>query len=199
MSATGATVAEAADGLREATANLEAAAWREGIDRDGVLGPFVQAMKTVLLRLADVSARTETAMGANVESMRQVSEAEVQKLRQMVDAAGTAVRQARQAQVNLELERENVAARLVEHLGPQIAEGIKHWRVIKETEFNRRQARRRAALTAAAAVILVAGAYFGRAWEDRVATSAFAHCLAHRVTDQAGQRQFCDVTDLLAR
>jgi hypothetical protein len=189
-------VVEAATALRDAAFELEDAAWREGIEPDGLLGPFVRAMKEALVRLGELSALTETAMGSNIDAIRKLSEAESQKLKQMVEAAGAAVRQARQAQVNLELERELVAARLVEHLGPQIAEGIKHWRVIKETEFNRRSARRRATITTAVALLLVLGAYFGRAWEDREATSAFAHCIAHRVIDQNNAREYCAVSDL---
>lgn len=190
------SLADAVSTLREATDALDDAAWREGIEPDGALGLFVGVMRTALYRLADLSARTESTMGSNIDAVRLLAEQELLKLRQMTDAAGVAVRQARQAQINLELERELIATRLVEHLGPQIAEGVKHWRIIKETEFNRRQARRRAVLTAAAALALVTTGYLGRAWEDRISAAAFAHCLAHRVTDQTGQHQYCDLADL---
>lgn len=185
--------------LEEAAAELERAAWREGIDRDGILGPFVTAMRAVLVRLAQVQGRHEVVLAANIEAARQLSESEARQLREMLRGAAIALQQARSAEAQLQIQRETVVATLIAQIGPQLGEGIKHWQVIRETERNRRAARIRAAATAAAALGLVLGGYAGRAWQDRAATTALERCLRDARIDPVTDLPGCALHDLLPR
>ena len=183
----------AASALSAAAAALDIAAWHEGIHQDGVLGPVVQAFHDALVCLADLMARSETAMNARLQALQYLSEGERQKLTKMVEAATASVAQARQAQVNLELDRERVTARLVEHLGPHLAEGLKHWRVIRETEHHRRKARRLAGGVTLPALALLAAGYGGKAWEDRPASTMFETCMTHRLVEPGSGRSYCEI------
>lgn len=184
-------VAQAAAALRAAAAELDEAAWREGIDEDGPLGPVVRALHDSFLCSADLSEATDRSLRDHVETILELAEVERDQLRLTVEGASVAVAQLRQAQRNLEVERELVVTRLVENLGPHLAEGLKHWRVIRESELTRRRTRRATVVACSLTLAVLFTGYAWRSWQVRGTLASIDNCLAQEVYDQRTGDFYC--------
>jgi hypothetical protein len=178
-----------------ATVLAAAADW--GVRPDHLEGRFVTAWLNTVKWLGRLVAATVADLKTVIEQSKTASDAEAERLRQLNRQALAVIETARVAQLNLELQRETVVARLLDRIGPELSDGIKHWRVIKERDYNRRSAYRLAAGAAVLAGALTGGGYFARAWEDRQATEALARCAANLVVASGSGRIFCDMTSLV--
>jgi hypothetical protein len=184
-------VAQAAAALRRAAAELDEAAWREGIDEDGPLGPIVTVLRDSAMCAADMAEVMDRSLREHIESILELAEVERDQLRLTVEGASVAVAQARQAQRNLEVERELVVTRLVENLGPHLAEGLKHWRVIRESELTRRRTRRAAVVSCLLTLAVLFAGYAWRSWQVRGSLASVETCLAQEVYDQRTGESYC--------
>jgi hypothetical protein len=178
-----------------ATVLAAAADW--GVRPDHLEGRFVTAWLNTVKWLGRLVTATVADLKTVIEQSKAASDAEAERLRQLNRQALSVIETARVAQLNLELQRDTVVARLLDRIGPELSDGIKHWRVIKERDYNRRSAYRLAAGTAVLAVALASGGYFARAWEDSQATEALARCAANLVVASGSGRIFCDMTSFV--
>jgi hypothetical protein len=179
----------------EIAAVLDAAAdW--GVRPDHLEGRFVTAWLNTVKWLGRLMSAAISDLKSVIQQSKAASDAEAERLRQLNRQALSVIETARAAQIHLEIQRETVVAKLLERIGPELSDGIKYWRVIKEKEYNRRSARRLAAGTVAIALFLILGSYFGRAWQDSDATEALARCSANLWVDPSSKRVFCDMTYL---
>jgi hypothetical protein len=185
------SLAQAAAALRRAAAELDEAAWREGIAEDGALGPVVRALRDGSKCAADMAEATDRSLREHIEAILELAEVERDQLRLTVEGASVAVAQMRQAQRNLEVERELVVTRLVENLGPHLAEGLKHWRVIRESELTRRRTRRAAVVSCFLTLAVLFTGYAWRSWQVRGALASIDNCLAQEIYDQRTGESYC--------
>jgi hypothetical protein len=167
-----------------------------GIRHEDLEGRFVTAWLNTVKWLGRLVAAAVADLKNVIQQSKAASDAEAERLRQLNRQALTVIETARAAQTHLEIQRETVVAKLLDRIGPELSDGIKYWRVIKEREYNRRAARRLAAGTVAGALLLVLGGYLGRAWQDSEATDALGRCAAHLFVDPGSHRAFCDMTYL---
>jgi hypothetical protein len=193
-----ATVSEAGGALRHAIDDLETAARAEGISPDGPLGIFVAAMADGLLRFAEVGEQVEEALENSIVAARELTRAEIEKVQFLVRAANAGLQQAHSVQIQLDIQRETVVAKLIERIGPELSDEIAKWRVLKQTEYTLRYAYRTAFWAVLAALTLAATCYFGRAWQDREATAIFKRCLAKPVTVTQPYGIYCNITQAFA-
>jgi hypothetical protein len=188
---------EAVADLAGLVGETEKAARAWGVRPDHLEGRFVSALLGIVTWLARLVVAAAADLKAVMRAGQKLSETELATLKAANELAANTVRQARAAQTNLEVQRETIATRLVENLGPQLARGLKDWLVLREREHNRKMARRRAAITSAVVVALVAGGYFSRAWQDTNATAALSRCISTKIVSPTNGEAFCSLNTLL--
>ena len=191
--ASGEALAELSDRIKD---TVDAARdW--GVLPDHLEGRFVTAFLNALSWLGRLVTAAVADLKAVVHAGQKLAETELATLKAANELATNTIRQARAAQTNLEVQRETIATRMVENLGPQLARGLKDWLVLREREHNWRMARRRAAITSAVVVALIAGGYGLRAWQDTDATAALSRCVDTKIVSPTNGEAFCSLKSLL--
>ena len=99
--------------VQQAVKELETAAWREGIDPEGLLGTFVLAQGRLLVKTANLLERAEAAISAEVEAVQKLGEIELAKVREMNRSGMVLVEQARAAIVATEVQYDDAFKRQV--------------------------------------------------------------------------------------
>jgi hypothetical protein len=179
--------------VQDAVKELETAAWREGIDPEGLLGTFVLAQGRLLVKTAHLLERAEAAIGAEVEAVRKLGEIELAKVREMNRSGMVLVEQVRAAIVATEVQYDDAFKRQVEKIGERMIGEFRDWRVIRETAYNAKM-RMKLAVVMCVLTVMVAGlGYSYREWEDQGAISAMSRCAAKRVILLSNGHYTCDV------
>jgi hypothetical protein len=96
----------------------------------------------------------------------------------------------------VQVEKENLVAKMIKETLPLFAERLKEALIIREKPWNDDVKRRRFATAGAVTLALVSAAYGVRAWQDSAVTGAFYRCLAQSL--QASGHLYCDVTAFFA-
>ncbi len=181
LTETGNPIGAAAAGVRASVKDAEKAAAEEGIEPNGVLGGFVQALKWALLKLADLIERFEAslvgkmeAQQRQIESFHQLGEIEITRLREVNRSAALAIRKA-------EVLQETIVANVCKDLVKNLTSEAQRWLVVAEGNIHRRRARIFAVKMTLATLALL-GAGFGtgyqmRAWQDEPAVQSLARCM----------------------
>jgi len=189
----------AVEQLRAAADRLIADGRSEGIEPDGPLGRWLEGQAQALAGLAglldDQTLRFEELIGG----IRTAADAELQKAVAATDLANQAIkageltlRQARTAQIALEVERESLVLRMIKETLPLFADRLKQALVIREQRWNEDIRRRRYVAAGAVTLAVFLGGYALRAWSESDRLAAFDRCLAHA---QLAQGHFwCEVT-----
>ncbi len=179
--------------VRDAVKELETAAWREGIDPEGLLGTFVLAQGRLLVKTANLLERAEVAIGAEVEAVQKLGEIELAKVREMNRSGMVLVEQVRAAIVATEVQYDDAFKRQVEKIGERMIGEFRDWRVIRETAYNAKM-RMKWAVVMCVLTVMVAGlGYSYREWEDQGAISAMSRCSAKREILLSNGHYTCDV------
>jgi len=179
--------------VQQAVKELETAAWREGIDPEGLLGTFVLAQGQLLVKTASLLERAEAAIGAEVEAVRKIGEIELAKVSEMNRSGMVLVEQVRAAIVATEVQYDDAFKRQVEKIGEKMIGEFRDWRVIRETAYNAKM-RMKWAVVMCVLTVMVAGlGYSYREWEDQGAISAMSRCAAKRVILLGNGHYTCDV------
>jgi hypothetical protein len=186
--------------VQRAVKELETAAWREGIDPEGLLGTFVLAQSRLLVKTAHLLASAEAAMAvkvdavsAQVEAAQRLGEIELAKVREMNKSGMVLVEQVRAAIVATEVQYDDAFKRQVAKIGEKMIGEFKDWRVIIETAYNAKMRWKWAIVASVLTVMVVGLGYSYREWEDQGATSAMMRCAAKRVILLSNGHYTCDV------
>ena len=189
----------AVEHLRAAADRLIADGRSEGIEPDGPLGRWLEGQAQALTGLAglldDQTIRFEELIGG----IRTAADAELQKAAAATELANQAIkageltlRQARTAQIALEVERESLVLRMIKETLPLFADRLKQALVIREQRWNDDIRRRRYVAAGAVALAVFLGGYALRAWSEADRLAAFDRCLAHAQLVQG--HYWCEVT-----
>jgi hypothetical protein len=150
-------------------------------------GRFVSA----LLGAVETLGR-QAMIEAVARDSRAAAEAEYAQAREVTKAAQLALKQARNAQLALVVEQENVTLRMIDQTLPLFAERLEKVLVIREQRWNADVRRRRYALAGAETLAVFVGGIALAAWMDGDKTAAFDRCLTQSI-DAQGHR-YCDIT-----
>ena len=194
-----AAVNPAVEQLRAAADRLIADGRSEGIEPDGPLGRWLEGQAQALAGLAglldDQTIRFEELIGG----IRTAADAELQKAAAATELANQAIkageltlRQARTAQIALEVERESLVLRMIKETLPLFADRLKQALVIREQRWNDDIRRRRYVAAGAVALAVFLGGYALRAWSEADRLAAFDRCLARAQLVQG--HYWCEVT-----
>ena len=190
----------AVEGLRAAAERLLAEGRREGIEPDGPLGLWLVAQAQALNGLADVLDGQADRFDEIVGRIEQGAAREMEKIAALAALADKtlqkgelALRQARNAQINLEVAQEQAVQRMIKETLPMFARNLKEALVIREQRWNRDTAWRRYAAAAAVALAILVSGYALRTWGDRDQSPTLDWCLAHPM--QGSGHIYCDITN----
>ena len=194
-----ASVNPAVEQLRAAVDRLVADGRSEGIEPDGPLGRWLEGQAQALAGLAglldDQTLRFEELIGTikmAVDAELQKAAAATELANQAIKAGELSLRQARTAQIALEVERESLVLRMIRETLPLFADRLKQALVIREQRWNNDLRRRRYATAGAVVLAVFLGGYALRAWSESDRLAAFDRCLSHAQLVQ--EHYWCEVT-----
>ena len=189
----------AVTGLRTAAEGLIAVGRAEGIEPQGPLGQWLDAQAEALRALAEILGAQELRFEELMRNVNAAASAELEKLvvaaalgNDVVRAGEVALRQARTAQISLQVEKENLTAMMVKETLPLFVERLKEALIIRERRWNDDVKRRRLATAGLVTLGLVFGGYAAHVWQAWTATGAYDWCWAHPLP--ASGRVYCDMT-----
>ena len=171
---------------------VEEASQAWNIHTDLAEGRFVNAMMAAIGWAGRLTQTSQTEWQALFKSQRDAAETELARAREITKAVSAALGQARSALLGLQVERENVAVRMMHETMPLFVTMLKD--VLVKRDKALAEVLRWRALTMVSLVTLgvFAGGYGLRVWSDSDALGALGNCLAHAV--QAQGHVYCDVT-----
>jgi len=185
--------------LRTAAEGLIAVGRAEGIEPQGPLGQWLNAQAEALRALAEILGAQELRFEELMRNVNAAASAELEKLvaaaalgNDVVRAGEVALRQARTAQISLQVEKENLTAMMVKETLPLFVERLKEALIIRERRWNDDVKRRRLATAGLVTLGLVFGGYAAHVWQAWTATGAYDWCWAHPLP--ASGRVYCDMT-----
>jgi len=194
-----AAVNAAVEQLRAAADRLVADGRSEGIEPDGPLGRWLEGQAQALAGLAELLDDQTLRFEGLIGGIKTAADAELQKAAAATELANQAIkageltlRQARTAQIALEVERESLVLRMIKETLPLFADRLKQALVIREQRWNNDVRRRRYAAAGAVALAVFLGGYALRAWSESDRLAAFDRCLAHAQLVQG--HYWCEVT-----
>jgi hypothetical protein len=175
----------------------------EGIEVDGPLGQWLDAQALALLGLADVLQAQEKRVEDFLSRIEASAAAELHNLHEAIKGANHvvsqgefAVRQARQVQIGVVVEREHMVQQMMTQTLPLFAEKLKGALVIREQGWNAKARDRRYAIAAAISTALFLIGYAVSWWQDSGQVAAFNRCMTHPV--QFEGQLYCPAAGLLA-
>jgi hypothetical protein len=168
----------------------------EGIEVDGPLGQWLDAQAEALAGLAHVLQGQGERVDETLGRIEEHAAMELRNLREAIEGANHvvrqgehAMRQARQLQVGLVVEREHLVEKMVTETLPMFAAQLNEVWVIREKGWNAAARDRRFAIAAVVAIGIFMAGYFLSWWQDSGQVAAFNRCLTHPV--QAGGQLYC--------
>ena len=189
----------AVTGLRTAAEGLIAVGRAEGIEPQGPLGQWLDAQAEALRALAEILGAQELRFEELIRNVNAAASAELEKLAaatalgtEVVRAGEVALRQARTAQISLQVEKENLTAMMAKETLPLFVERLKEALIIRERRWNDDVKRRSLATAGLVTLGLVFGGYAAHVWQAWTATGAYDWCWAHPLP--ARGRVYCDMT-----
>lgn len=178
--------------LEELVADVEAAGREWGVRPDSREGRFVSALLGAMGWLGRLGAASRTSFEALARENRAAAEMELARAREITKAASIGLTQARNAQIFLQVEQENVVARMIHETLPLFIEKLQGALLLRERRWNDALQRRRYAVVGLVTLCLFLGGYALRAWEDGGPGDALSQCLEHSLVAQG--HLYCDVT-----
>ena len=196
-------MSSAVEQIHAAVHRLTSAGRAEGIEADGPLGQWLDAQADALRVLADVVDGQDQRVGDLLGRIGAAADVQLLSLRETIEAANHvvrqgefALRQARQVQAGVVVEREHLVEKMVSETLPLFANKLREVLVIREKGWNAEARDRRFALAAAISIVLFLVGYSVSWWQDSGQVAAFNRCLTHPV-EFKGQL-FCPAGGLLA-
>jgi len=127
---------------------------------------------------------------------REAVKQELVAAKEITRAAKAGLTQADVMLTVVQVEKENLVAKMIKETLPLFADRLKEALIIREKRWNDDVKRRRFAMAGAVTLALVSAAYGVRAWQDSAVTAAFYRCLAQPL--HASGHFYCDVTAFFA-
>jgi hypothetical protein len=167
-----------------------ARAW--GVRSDSLEGRFVSALLTATGSLGRLFAAAVAEFEGLTREHREATERELAAAKELTRSAKAGLTQADVMLTVVQVEKENLVAKMIKETLPLFAERLKEALIIREKRWNDDVNRRHLATAGAVTLALVSAAYGVRAWQDSAVAGAFYRCLAHPL--QASGHFYCDVT-----
>ena len=192
----------AVEQIHEAVERLRLTGRSEGIEVDGPLGRWLEAQADALLGFADVLQGQDDRVGDLLTRIEAAAATELHNLREGIEGANHvvrqgefALRQARQMQAGVIVEREHMVQKMVDETLPLFAEKLNETMVIREKGWNARARDRRYAIAGLISAAFILVGYGLCWWQDSDRVEAFNRCLMHPVS--SGGQYYCPFDAML--
>ena len=162
------------------------------IQPDLAEGRFVSAMMAAIGWSGRVTQSAQAEWRVLFKSERDAAEMELARAREITKAVSAALGQARSALLGLQVERENVAVRMMHETMPLFVDKLKAVLVVREKGLADALRIRVLMMAAVGTLGVFVSGYGLRYWIDSDAVAALGNCLAHAVEAQG--HVYCDVT-----
>ncbi len=196
-------MSSAVEQITAAVQRLRSVGRAEGIEVDGPLGDWLEAQQVALLGLAEVLQGQDDRVSDLLGRIDASTSAQLGALHEAIVGANHVVkqgefvlRQARTAQIGVEVERDHLVTKMVKELLPLFAEKLKGALVIREEAWNAKIRDRRFGIAAAIALSIFFTGYVFRWWKDSGPVAGFEQCEEHPV--QFDGQLFCPAGALLS-
>ncbi len=180
------------DGL---VGEVETTARDWGVRPESLEARFVKALLGTTRYLGRLAVLTQATSEANSRRQRDEALLDVTRAREVTRAASLAVTQARNAQIALQVEQENLVVRMIDKVFPLFADRMQKVLVVRERRINATAMWQRYAIVALATLGLFLGGYVVRLNQDSVATELLDRCLVQPV--QSGGAFWCDISNVV--
>jgi hypothetical protein len=170
--------AEWIEAFRRQCAAVEHAADEWGVRWQEPEGRFVAALLGAMQTFSRLAILAQASIEATTREGRASAEIELRRVRELTQAVETVNLQARNAQVLMVVERENLVQRMIKETMPEFVTAMKAALVIRETRWNRRKESVRFALAGVCFVSVFAAGYAASLWGEEDQLVAFDGCLA---------------------
>jgi hypothetical protein len=202
--------------LKDHIREVERAAADWGVHVDALEGRFIGALlaairesgRTNLAVLGDIEALLERARAAGEEELRRIGlmiEASQRTLSMAQKAAETSAASGERAERVFNAS----VAKIAKHLSVKLLDECQQWLVLKQTQHNRRDARRLAVGVAAAALTVFVGGYAMAGWRrdketeaEQAVVAAVERCWKKPVIlhdSNSGPVEMCRLQDLVPK
>ena len=210
--------------FREAAGKMEEALREEGFDEHGSHGVFVRWQRELVEGLGGILLDAERKMGERVEmacarieeASRRFRNDEFRRAELLLVSGQQALDMARQAADTAAATGDRAervfnasVAKIAKDLSVKLLDECQQWLVLKQTQHNRRDARRLAVGVAAAALAVFVGGYATAGWRqdketeaERAVVAAVERCWKKPVTLQdarGGPIEMCRLEDLVPK
>ncbi len=182
----------AADDFSAVLHRVEDASKAWNIQPELAEGRFVSAMMAAISWSGRVTQSAQAEWRTLFKSERDAAEMELARAREITKAVSAALGQARSALLGLQVERENVALRMMHETMPLFIDKLKAVLVVREKGLADALRIRVLMMAAVGTLGVFVSGYGLRYWTDSDAVDALGNCLAHAV--QAQGHVYCDVT-----
>lgn len=193
----------AVEQIHAAVDRLRQAGRAEGIEGDGPLGQWLEAQADALLGLANVLQGQDERVGDLLIRIEAAAATELRNLQEGIEGANHvvrqgefALRQARQMQAGVIVEREHLVQQMVDETLPLFAEKLNETMVIREKGWNAKARDRRYAIAGAISAAFILVGYGLCWWQDSGRVEAVNRCMAQPV--QFGGQLYCPAGNLFA-
>ncbi len=174
---------------------VEDAAKEWGIRHELPEGRFVSAMLAAIRMTGRISESSFERLIGMIGDNRDTAELEVARAKEVTRAASFAVTQARNAQIALQVEQENLVVRMIDKVFPMFADRMQKVLVVREKRINADIMWQRHLMVALVTLGLFLGGYVVRLTQDSVATELLDRCLVQPL--QSGGAWWCDISSVV--
>jgi hypothetical protein len=172
--------------LREAIERLLHVGQAEGIEPDGPLGAWLEAQAQALSSFAEVLAGETDRFAEVLAGVRAANEGELAQVRELKLAVEVINAQARNVHLVSIVQQEESLQRMMKEMLPRFADSLKSALVIRESRWNRDQARKRFGLAGLVFLgVFVAGCGLAT-WYQADEVAAYDRCTASEFTARDG-------------
>ena len=172
---------------------VEQAARDWGVSSDELEGKFVSALLVAISAVGRSNIATIGDLGKILEGTRQAGEAELRRLRLLLDGghqvlalAQEATKIAARAEAETQFQYDQSIQRIAGTMATALLSETSGWLILKQTNYNRGMAMRFAAIAGAAMLFIAWSGYQVRAWEDGPTMDAAGRCAAASFSVRVG-------------
>lgn len=172
---------------------VEQAARDWGVNADQLEGKFVSALLSAISAVGRANIATIGDLGKILEGTREAGEAELHRLRllldggrQVLELAQEATTLAARAEAEAQFQYDQSIQRVARTMATALLSETSGWLILKQTNYNRGMAMRFAAVAGAAMLFIAWSGYQVRAWEDGPTMDAAGRCAASSFAVRVG-------------
>jgi hypothetical protein len=179
--------------LRAVLDRMDKAAGSAGVEREGVLGVWVETLKTALECSATVTLEGEARIRAVVTALECAAREDRQRMKQATEKCTAETLKLERTFGTMEVRAHNLVTQTIHSMADRVAEQMRDRMVIVERRHNRVALWRRAGVLTGAVAAIFAIGFAAAEYSNSNATSFLDRCMAHPFVNTQTGGLVCEV------